>query len=160
MTISSAEGIIATPSQMDVETPRVISSELQGVELRNPVTGLSPIDAASDARADVPAAAADGGDDDEMIEVAYHEIRRSVSPEIANYIFQFRGNGSSATKNNLAEVEWTFDRILSIPVTGSELRQISEESADILYELGTNLWEFGKKHACELLYAHHRGSSC
>src|SRR5437764_1770005 len=99
---------------MDVETPRVITSELQGVELRNPVSGLSPIDAASDTREDVPAAPADGGDDDNMIEDAYYTISRSVSPEVASHIFQFREDGLSATRNNLAGVEWTYDRILSI----------------------------------------------
>jgi hypothetical protein len=127
---------------MNVETPQAISSERQGDILQSTITRSPPVDAVSDTSADFSAATAD--DDDDVIEVAYHEIRRSVSPQVAQYIFQ-SGEDDLCAKNNLAGARWTIDRILNIPVTPSELRQLSEESFDILIDLGTNLWAFGKR---------------
>lgn len=126
---------------MNVETPQTITSERQGDLLQSTITRSPSVDAVSNTGADVSAATAD---DDDMIEVAYHEIRRSVSPQVAQYIFQ-SGEDDLSTKDNLAGARWTIDRILSIPITDSELRKISEESLRTLYDLGYNLWSFTKQ---------------
>lgn len=94
-----------------------MTSEPQVNTLQSPVARSPPIDAVSDDS--VPASPA--ASDDDMIEVAYHEISRSVSPQVAEYIFTSRENEFSA-KNNLAGAGWTFDRILNISVTEPELR--------------------------------------
>jgi hypothetical protein len=140
---------------MNVETSQATTSKLQGNILQSTANGSTPIGAVS--ATGVEASAADATDDD-MIEVAYHEIRRSVSPQVAEYIFTSRENESSA-KSNLAGAGWTFDRILNISVTESELRKLSKESVDILVDLGSNLWYFGERylnccaHIAEVLLA-------
>jgi hypothetical protein len=95
-----------------------------------------------------------------MVQIAYNEIRRSVSPQVAEYIFQPRENRSPSKGNNLAEVRWTFDRILSISMTEHELLGLNEKDWDILAQLALNLWNFGHQrylsycvHISELKYA-------
>jgi hypothetical protein len=144
---------------MNVEAPQAITSERQGDILQSTITRSPPVDVVSDTSTDFSATTANDDDDDDMIEVAYHEIRCSVSPQVAQYIFQ-SGEDNLCAKNNLAGARWTTDRILNVPITESELRKISLESLRTLLDRGYNLWNLGRQrylnccaHIMKVLFA-------
>jgi hypothetical protein len=82
--------------------------------------------------------------DDDIINVAYEEIRRSVSPQVAGYIFQPREDKVSPTNSNLTGVGWTLNRILNISMTDHDLINLSDKSVGTLDNIATSLWNFGK----------------
>jgi hypothetical protein len=86
---------------------------------------------------------ADGDRDDDVISVAYHELRRSVSPEVADYVFKSKGERSFSGRNRSVRTGWTLERILSLPLGEVELEKLTKGNVDDLGNIGTNLWNFG-----------------
>lgn len=81
--------------------------------------------------------------DDYVLSAAYHELRRSVSPEVADYVFESKGERSFSGRNRSVRTDWTLERILNLPLDEVELRKLTEENVDDLANIGTNLWCFG-----------------
>jgi hypothetical protein len=136
---------------MHVGTPHAATPELQGNTLQSLIVQSPSMSISNEDRADY---------DDNVINTAYDEIRRSVSPRVAEYIFQPRENRSSSTEHNFAEGGWTFQRILNVSITEHELRQLSHEILNTLTDLALNLWNFGQQkymyyctHIYELILA-------
>jgi hypothetical protein len=130
---------------MNVETQHAETPKLQGDALQSLLVQSPSISISNHNRSDY---------DDNVINAAYDEIRRSVSPRVAEYIFRPRENRSSSTENNFAEGGWTFERILTI--NEHELMQLSQENCETLADLEINLWNFGKRkhmHYCAHIHA-------
>jgi hypothetical protein len=120
---------------MNVESPYVATSEQLRNNLQSPIAQTPPMSISDNNRADV---------DDDIINVAYEEIRRSVSPQVAGYIFQPREDKVSPTNSNLTGVGWTLNRILNISMTDHDLINLSDKSVGTLDNIATSLWNFGK----------------
>src|ERR1700733_9050907 len=86
---------------------------------------------------------ADGDRDDDVIGVAYHELRRLVSPEIADYVFKSKGERSFSGRNRSVRTDWTPERILNLPLGEVELQKLTARNVDDLTNIETNLWNFG-----------------
>src|ERR1700733_215989 len=80
---------------------------------------------------------------DDVLSVAYHELRRSVSPEVANYVFKSKGERSFPGRNRSVRTDWTAERILNLPLGEVELQKLTKGNVDDLGHIGYNLWTFG-----------------
>ena len=101
--------------------------------------------------------------DNDVIEVAYHDVRRSVSPEVADYIF--RPRLKRRLQKTQAKAGWTYDQLLSLPIAGTDLLQLTVDNLSDLAELAANLWTFGTDryldccvHVSKILIAWHSAS--
>lgn len=121
---------------MDVESPHVALSQQRADTLQSPVARPSPIGISDHDRAD------DVSDDD-MMSVAYDEVRRSVSPQVAEYIFRPRTRQTSSGSSGPAKAGWTVNSLLSLHLAGPELMQLTPEKQLQLQGLAVNLWNFG-----------------
>jgi hypothetical protein len=121
---------------MDVESPHVALSQQRADTLQSPVARSSPIGISDHDRAD-------GVINDDVMRVAYDEIRRSVSPQVAEYIFRPRTGQTSSGSSGPAKAGWTVDSLLSLHLTGPELMQLTPEKESQLQDLAMNLWNFG-----------------
>ena len=100
------------------------------------------------------------GDDDDVIRIAYGELNRSLSPAIAEYVFQPKEKKSFSAWNNLVEARWTSDGILGLSIAELDLKQMTSQNKFNLEELARNLWNFGRNryvnycaHITEILLA-------
>jgi hypothetical protein len=119
---------------MDVESPHVALSQQRADTLRSLVAQSPPIDISSHDQAG-------GVRDDDVINVAYDEVRRSVSPQVAEYIFKPRIGQTSPGSSGPAKAGWSVSSILSIPLAEPELMRLTQENLSHLAELAENLWE-------------------
>jgi hypothetical protein len=85
----------------------------------------------------------DGNKDDDVLNVASHELRRSVSPEVADYVFKPKGERNFSGRNRSVRTDWTPERILNLPLDEVELRKLTGRNVDDLTNIGTNLWNLG-----------------
>jgi hypothetical protein len=121
---------------MDVESPHVALSQQRADTLQSPVARSSPIGISDHDRAD-------GVSDDDVMSVAYDEVRRSVSPQVAEYIFRPRTRQTSSGSSGPAKAGWSVNSLLSLHLAGPELMQLTPEKAFQLHDLAGNLWKFG-----------------
>ena len=119
---------------MNVESPHLVTSERPENTLQTAVAQSPPMDVSEDDPAD---------DIDNVIRIAYDEIRRSGSPQLADYIFHPGTNKNSFTHNDSTGIKG-LDHILNISMTELELGQLSVELWYTLALLAQNLWNFGK----------------
>src|SRR5437764_14308727 len=68
--------------------------------------------------------------DDDVIDIAFKEVSRSVSPEVAEYVFR-RTEARNSTKKNQPPRRWTFDYLWSLPNAGPKLMQLTSD--DVAY---------------------------
>src|SRR5947209_7631226 len=120
---------------MNIESPHVAQ---RAGTLQSPVARSSPIGSSDHNQAD-------GVSDDDVVSVAYDEIRRSVSPQVAEYIFKPRtGQPSSGSGSSIpANAGWSINSLLSLPLVGPELMQLTKKNLSHLQEFATNLWDLG-----------------
>jgi hypothetical protein len=97
--------------------------------------------------------------DDDVIDIAFEEVRRSVSPEVAEYVFRTMEERNS-TKKSQPQGYWTLDDLWSLPNAGPKLMQLTQDNARNLAEVAYNLWNFrgdqGDRccvHICEIILA-------
>jgi hypothetical protein len=81
--------------------------------------------------------------DNDVLNVAYHELRRSVSPEVADYVFKPKGERGFSGRNRSVGTDWTPERILNLSLGEVELQKLTRRNLDDLANIGTNLWNFG-----------------
>lgn len=79
--------------------------------------------------------------DDDVIDIAFEEVRRSVSPEVAEYVFR-RMEERNSTEKSQPQGYWTLDHLLSLPNAGPKLMQLTEDNTYYLSEVAYNLWNF------------------
>jgi hypothetical protein len=121
---------------MDVESPHVALSQQRVDTLQSPVARPSPIGSSDHNRAD-------GVIDDDVVSVAYDEIRRSVSPQVAEYIFKPRTGQTPSGSSSPEKAGWSINSLLSIPLAGPELMRLTKKNLSHLRDLAINLWNFG-----------------
>ena len=121
---------------MDIESPHVALSQQRADTLQSPVARPSPISISDHDRADSVS-------DDDVISVAYDEVKRSVSPQVAEYIFRPRTGQTSSGSSGPAKAGWTVNSLLSLHLAGPELMQLTPEKELELEDLAANLWNFG-----------------
>jgi hypothetical protein len=121
---------------MDVESPHVALSQQRSDTLQSPVARSSPIGSSDHNQAD-------GVSDDNVISVAYDEIRRSVSPQVAEYIFKPRTGQTSPGSSSPAKAGWSINSLLSLPLGGPELMRLTKKDLSQLRDLAKNLWDLG-----------------
>jgi hypothetical protein len=114
----------------------VAPSPQQGNTIQSPVAQSLPINPYYERDMDL---------EDDVIRIAYGEVRRSVSPSVTQYIFQRENNSSSPTTNSSVGDRWTPMSILALSVNETELLQLNEENLDALNQLARNLWNIGKE---------------
>lgn len=111
-------------------------SPQQGNTIQSPVAQSLPINPYYERDMDL---------DDDVIRIAYDEVRHSVSPSVTQYIFQREDNSSSPTTNSSVGDRWTPMSILALSVNETELLRLNEENLGALKRLTENLWNIGKK---------------
>jgi hypothetical protein len=121
---------------MDVESPHVALSQQRLDTLQSPVARSSPIGSSDHNQADDVS-------DDNVVSVAYDEIRRSVSPQVAEYIFKPRTGQTSPGSSSPAKAGWSINSLLSLPLGGPELMRLTGKNLSHLQDLTTNLWDLG-----------------
>jgi hypothetical protein len=125
---------------MDVESPHVALSQQRADTLQSLVARSSPIGISDHGQVD-------GVGDDDVMSVAYNEVRRSVSPQVAEYIFRPRTGQTSSGSSGSANAGWSVNSLLSLHLAGHELMQLTPEKESQLQDLATNLWAFSNgKH--------------
>jgi len=117
---------------MDVESPHVALSQQRADTLQSPVTRSSPIGVSERNRADSVS-------DDDVMSVAYNEVRRSVSPQVAEYIFRPRTRQTPSGSSGPAKASWTVNSILSLHLAEPELMQLTPQKVFQLEDLAANL---------------------
>jgi len=97
--------------------------------------------------------------DDDVVKIVFEEVRRSVSPEVAEYVFRTMEERNS-TKKSQPQGYWTLDDLWSLPNAGPKLMQLTQDNARNLAEVVYNLWNFrgdqGDRccvHICEIILA-------
>jgi hypothetical protein len=113
----------------------VALSQQRADTLQSPVGRSPPIGISDHDRAD-------GVSDDDMMSVAYDEVRRSVSPQVAEYIFRPRTGQTSSGSSGPTKAGWSVNSLLSLHLAGPELMQLTPEKEFQLEDLAMNLWKF------------------
>jgi hypothetical protein len=121
---------------MDVESPHEALSQRRADTLQSPVARSSPIGISDHDRADSVS-------DDDVMSVAYDEVRRSVSPQVAEYIFRPRTRQTSSGSSGPTKAGWSINSLLSLHLAAPELMQLDSEKVLRLGDLAINLWNFG-----------------
>lgn len=83
--------------------------------------------------------------DDDVIDIAFEEVRRSVSPEVADYVFR-RVEERNSPQKTQPQGYWTLDHLWSLPNAGPKLMQLTPDNIYYLSEVGNNLWNFGDQN--------------
>jgi hypothetical protein len=138
---------------MDVESPHVALSQQRADTLQSLVARSSPISSSDHNQAD-------GISDDDVVSVAYDETRRSVSPQVAEYIFKPRTGQTSSSSSSPANAGWSINSLLSLPLAGPELMRLTRKNLSHLRNLAASLWNLGGRkymdcigHIWEILLA-------